>query len=234
MNNLSISVIIVVENGERYLIGAIESVLAQTYQPNEIIIVDGRSTDNTEMIAKSYQQVRYMRQVGRGLADARNTGIDSAQGELIAFLDHDDLWIPKKLNTQISYFIKNPEIQYTNARLKLFLEPGCSLRIGFPKDLFEKEQLGRTPGTLVARKSLFNLIGKFNSRFNIGCDVEWFVRAKDYNIPMSFISDVLLYKRVHDTNISGNVQVNKQELLTIIKQSLEHKRHQKAQSTRVK
>lgn len=223
MNKLSISVIIVVQNGERYLAEAIESVLAQTYQPDEIIIVDGKSTDNTERIAKSYQQVRYMCQVGRGLANARNTGIDSAHGELIAFLDHDDLWIPKKLSMQVNYFIKNPETQYTNTRVKLFLEPECSLRPGFPKKLLEEEHLGRTPGTLVARKSLFNLIGSFNPEFTIGCDVEWFTRAKDYNISMAFIPEVLLYKRIHNTNLSGNVQVNRRELLIIVKQSLERK-----------
>lgn len=223
MNKFSISVIIVVQNGERYLAEAIESVLTQTYQPNEIIVVGGESTDNTEKVAKSYEQVRYIRQIDRGLANARNIGIDAAQGELIAFLDHDDRWTPKKLSTQVDYFIKNPEIQYTNARVKLFLEPGCSLRSGFPKELLEEEQLGRTPGTLVARKSLFNLIGKFNPGFTIGCDVEWFTRAKDYNIFMAFIPEVLLYKRIHNTNLSGNVQVNRRELLTIVKQSLDRK-----------
>ncbi|MCU0517011.1 MAG: glycosyltransferase [Oscillatoria sp. Prado101] len=64
-----VSVIIAVKNGERFLAEAIESVLSQTYEPYEIIAVDGQSTDSTEKVAKSYKQVRYIRQTGQGVAD---------------------------------------------------------------------------------------------------------------------------------------------------------------------
>ncbi len=219
-----VSVIIPVYNGERYLAEAIESVLVQTQKPNEIIVVDSESQDNTEKIARSYRQVHYIRDGGRGLANARNMGIDVCRGELIAFLDYDDRWAPNKLKVQVEHLINNPKIQYVNALVKLFLEPGYTLRLGYTKKSLNRAKVGRTPGTLVARKSLFDRIGRFSSDFVIGCDVEWFVRAKDNNIPMAIIPKVLLYKRLHNTNLSGNVQVNRQELFKIVKQSIVHHR----------
>ncbi|MEH2009601.1 glycosyltransferase family A protein [Nostoc sp.] len=224
MRKIIISVIIVVKNGERYLSKAIESVINQTYPPDEILVVNGDSTDSTAQIAKSYKNVRYLHQQGKGLANARNTGIHNARGELIAFLDHDDYWTLDKLEVQINHFINSPDIQYSYANVKLFLEPGCELRSGFRQQQFEEEQVGRTPGTLVVRKSLFDQIGKFNPSFAIGCDVDWFTRTKDYNIKAVFLPQVLLYKRVHDYNLSKNVKTNKEELLKVIKQSLERQR----------
>ncbi|MDZ7957760.1 MAG: glycosyltransferase family A protein [Aulosira sp. DedQUE10] len=225
MHKPTISVIIVVHNGELYLSKAIESIINQSYQPNEILLVDGYSTDNTAQIAQSYANVRYFLQQDKGLANARNAGIDHATGELIAFLDHDDYWTLDKLQVQMNYLINSPDIQYSYANVKLFLESGCQLRSGFSQKQFVEEQIGRTPGTLVVRKSLFDQIGKFNPRFAIGCDVDWFTRAKDYNIMAAFVPQVLLYKRVHGGNLSGNVKTNKKELLEVIKQSL-NRQHQ--------
>ena len=83
-----VSVIIVVQNGESYIAKAIESVISQTYKPTEILVVDGNSSDRTEQLVKTFDKVKYIKQQGSGLADARNTGIDSATEDLIAFLDH--------------------------------------------------------------------------------------------------------------------------------------------------
>lgn len=107
------------------------------------------------------------------------------------------------------------------------LEPGSQLRKGFSPKQFKQEQVGRTPGTLVARKSLFQQIGSFNSSFIIGCDVEWFARAKDLNIAAAYVPQTLLYKRVHDSNLSANSKTNRQEVLKLIKQSLDRRRYMK-------
>lgn len=224
MNQITVSVIIVVQNGEKYLATAIDSVLSQTYLPNQIIIVDGNSTDKTADIAQSYNGVFYLKQTGKGLANARNTGIEKATGNLITFLDHDDHWCENKLTIQVNQFINYPEIQYSYGQVQLFLESGCELRQGFTETLLQEAQKGRTPSTLMVRKSLFEQIGKFNEEFTIGCDVEWFTRAKDDQIPYSFIPEILLYKRVHDHNLSGNVETNRKELFKIVRQSLQRQR----------
>src|ERR1700689_5366317 len=96
-NMTKISVVIPAYNAEPHLRATLESVLAQTVQPYEIIVVNDGSTDRTEQIALSYvPRIRYIKQENQGLAGARNTGIHAAVGEWIALLDSDDLVVPEK------------------------------------------------------------------------------------------------------------------------------------------
>jgi glycosyltransferase involved in cell wall biosynthesis len=220
-----VTVVIAVQNGERYLPAAIESVLAQTYKASEIIVVDGESHDNTEKIARAHSQVRYLRQGGSGWADAFNTGIDAAQGELIGFLSHDDLWLPNKLSRQVEWLVREPETQYTVTLFKYFLEPGFALPPGFKRELLGKSLVGRIWETLVARKQLFDRIGKLTTDFCLANEVDWYARAKDHAVPMGVIPEVLLLKRLHDTNLTYNSQVNL-DLLGILKQSILRQREQ--------
>src|SRR5262249_48006666 len=108
MSRPPVSVIVPVRNGERFLAAAITSILTQDYRPLEIIVVDGHSADNTAKIVQSFAQVRYVQQVNRGIADAYNTGIAAAQGQVIAFLSHDDLWTPNKLSLQVNHLLEHP------------------------------------------------------------------------------------------------------------------------------
>src|SRR4051812_31179197 len=117
MSNPSVSVIIAVKNGERFLRDCLESVLAQTFQPVEIIVIDGHSTDSTPAIARSFPQVRYLLQSAPGLSAAYNQGIQGASGELIAFISHDDLWTPDKLAIQVNWMAARPDLVYTTARV---------------------------------------------------------------------------------------------------------------------
>ena len=215
-----VSVIIPVKNSERYVGSAIESVLQTNYSPFEIIVVDGQSVDGTADIVKSFPAVRHVFQKGRGLADAWNQGIAAAEGELVAFLDSDDLWAPEKLRLQVACLTGDPDLQYVISRFKFFLEPGYPVPVGFKKELLEGDHLGRIPGTLLARRSLFAEIGNFNADISIAADVDWFVRAKDRGIKMGIVPEILLYKRVHDANLSSNADKNNQELLSLLRQSI--------------
>jgi glycosyltransferase involved in cell wall biosynthesis len=225
MNSHLVSIIIVVRNGDRYLGNAIESVLAQSYRDYEIIVVDGNSTDNTEKIAKSYDRVRLIRQTGEGIADAYNLGIDLSEGEFIAFLSHDDLWTQDKLTLQINYLLEHSEVQYIVGRVKFFLEEGHAIPPGFREELLTGDRVAYIMETLVARKSLFDKIGKLNPNFTVAEDVDWFARANDLKVPKAAIDRVLLHKRVHNTNLSLTSSVNNQNLLKLLKQSIERKRN---------
>jgi len=108
--NPTVSVIIPTYNRAHLVGRAIRSVLNQTYQDFEIIVVDDGSTDNTEEVVKGFNddRIRYIRHdENRGGAAARNTGIKAAQGEYIAFLDSDDEWLPEKLERQVKAFEKS-------------------------------------------------------------------------------------------------------------------------------
>lgn len=226
MNNLLVSAIIAVKNGERFLARAIQSILQQTYSVYEIIVVDGKSTDNTGKIAQSYPQVRYILKENNAPADAWNLAIDAAKGDLLAFLDHDDRWTPNKLSLQVNYLVNHPQIQYVIAKFKYCLEPGYSIPSGFKKELLEQDITGLIPGTLVARKSLFDSIGKFDTNLAIASDVDWFIRVKDQNILQAVVPEVLLYKSIHEQNLSANAKVNNQELLKVLRQSINRQRNQ--------
>jgi len=105
----SISVVIPAYNAAKFLPRAIDSVLAQTRKAHEIIVVDDGSSDNTPEIAARYAgSVRFIRQANAGASVARNTGIEAATGDWIAFLDADDEWLPTKLEMQTSLLERNP------------------------------------------------------------------------------------------------------------------------------
>ena len=104
------SVIIPAYIRKRFVLKAIDSVLRQTVTDHEIVVIDDGSTDGTATALEAYgEKILYIRQENSGVSAARNAGIRAAQGNLIAFLDSDDEWLPKKLQTQIDFFRKNPE-----------------------------------------------------------------------------------------------------------------------------
>ena len=101
----NVSVIIPTYNCDRYIDQAIASVLEQTYTDYELIIVDDGSTDDTAQVIKSYgDRINYIYQANQGVAQARNRGLAAAQGQYIAFLDQDDVFLPNKLGEQVSCF----------------------------------------------------------------------------------------------------------------------------------
>jgi len=98
VHEFRVSVIIPTHNYGRFLAETIESVLAQTLPPHEVIVVDDASTDDTPAVAALFgRRIIYHRQTNRGVSAARNLGIDRATGDWLAFLDADDLWEPEKL-----------------------------------------------------------------------------------------------------------------------------------------
>ncbi len=220
-----VSVIIPVYNGESFIMEALESVLRQDCLPKEIIVVDDGSTDQTAKILSDLPGgIRYFRQKNQGPASARNRGILTAKEPILAFLDIDDLWVPNKLSTQINYMAQHPEIQYTIANFKYFLEKGCDPPPGFKKELLEGSHVGRLMGTLVARKTVFDQIGLFDTTFKTAEDVDWFSRTNDRQIAMAVLPQVLLHKRVHDKNISLNADKNNVNLLKALRQSVQRKK----------
>lgn len=109
MSHHSISVIIPSYNRANQLAQALQSVYAQSYPANEVIVIDDGSTDNSETVVRQqYPHVVYIKQANRGVSAARNHGIRMAQGQWIALLDSDDTWHPQKLAMQITQLQKNP------------------------------------------------------------------------------------------------------------------------------
>lgn len=108
---MRVSVVIPTYNSGPLVFEAVDSALAQTRPAHEIIVIDDGSTDDTaERIARFGDRVRYLRQANGGVSSARNRGIAEATGELIGFLDADDVWHPRKLEIQVSAMAANPQL----------------------------------------------------------------------------------------------------------------------------
>jgi glycosyltransferase involved in cell wall biosynthesis len=198
VNAPSVSVVIAVFDGERFLAEAIASAQAQTYPPLEVIVVDDGSSDGGAELAAPLG-TRVLRRPHRGVSAARNTGIAAARGDLIAFLDADDRWPVERLALQVKCFIRRPELGFVLGRARLFLDPGSPRPDWFTDDLAAGESvLARL--TLVARRELFDRLGGFDESIDICEDLDWLVRGREAEVPYEVLDDVVLEYRVHDRN----------------------------------
>ena len=123
MQKQLVSVIIPCYNQGKYLAQAIESVLSQSYQNFEIVVVDDGSTDQTKEVAYQYALVKYIYQPNQGVSAARNNGIKSSKGKLVVFLDADDWLLPDAFFTNINYLKQNPETAFVSGAHELFYQP---------------------------------------------------------------------------------------------------------------
>jgi glycosyltransferase involved in cell wall biosynthesis len=189
-----VSVIIPTYNCGRYVGEAIDSVLNQTYKAIEIIVVDDGSTDDTkESILRHYPSVRYFYQHNGGAARARNRGLREARGELIAFLDADDLWLPTKIEKQVAYFSKHPDVgllstnqTYQSVTGVVRHDPGKWERLFVGdsiKDIFLYSGLA-TP-TVMVRREVLERVGDFEENLVVAEDDNLWMRiAMEYKIAL--------------------------------------------------
>jgi glycosyltransferase involved in cell wall biosynthesis len=226
-----VSVIIPVYNGAKFIADAIKSVCMQSYEPLEIVIVDDGSTDDTSMIVRSFKGIRYIRQENYGCAAARNIGITQSSGELLAFLDADDYWAANKLNIQVGCLLNDSHIGYTLGRQQNFLESGTQRPQWLRKELLIEKHTGFLP-TLVIHRRIFDMVGPFDADYRISSDVEWFCRLKDTGISGIVVPEVVLYRRIHNSNLSYEnlsykTKVGNPMLLRALRASVHRKRMKK-------
>lgn len=219
-----VSVIIPVYNGEPYLAGAIDSVLNQTYQPIQLILVNDGSTDGSRSIMERYPAATIIDQPNQGVAVARNTGLAAADGDMIALLDQDDVWLPHKLARQVDYLMQHPDMGYVLAYCDTFHNDDTPLPQWVRPSNLATDQPAYLVGLLLARRWVFDKVGNFDSAYRNANDSDWFTRASDMQIPMAILPEILLRKRIHTDNESRHVKMTQQELLTVMRNSVKRKR----------
>lgn len=222
-----VSVIMPVYNGEAYLAEAIESIHLQNYRPLEIILVDDGSTDNTAKLVSGLQgNIRYFYQPNSGPPAARNRGLRMAHGDVIAFLDCDDLWCENKLRTQLAYFVKDPSLEIVLGYTQFVRDTSAG------KGIRELQKLsGPWPamslGSSIMRRNVFGRVGFLDEDQLFGDDCDWFLRAKELGIKMVIHQDVTQFYRRHGANITNQIQVDRKYFILTLKKSLDRRRLEK-------
>lgn len=225
-----ISCIVPVFNGERYLGETLDSILAQTYQPLEIIVADDGSTDRTAQVVASYgEKVHYVKQANAGGPAARNLGLKTARGKFIAFLDADDLWSPDKLEHQMACFDACPALDLCITHVQNFWIPELAEEAErYQNHRHSKPLPGYVLETLLAKRSAFERIGMFDPTWQHADKTAWFLRAKAHGCVIELLPDVLVHRRIHRTNQSRVfASTSRDEYLRLIKATLDQRRSDK-------
>jgi glycosyltransferase involved in cell wall biosynthesis len=224
-----ITVVIPTFNCADFLVEAIRSVLAQAYEDYEIIVVDDGSTDHTEAALRPFgNRIRYIRQEPGGPSVARNRGILEARGELIAFLDADDLWRPTKLARQVEHLDHHPEAVLIYSDFTRGPNPGSNndsrLKAFKPRDpadsfhaLLEENFIATS--TVVVRREALARAGLFDPTLKGSEDFDLWLRLAKVrsDSPLStqvfgFIDEILADVRQHGSNTSKSVEFIQQQI----------------------
>lgn len=218
-----VSVIVPVHNGEQHLAEALDSIFRQSYKHFEVIVINDGSNDASSQVIARYPEVSTIEQSNEGVTRARNNGIKASNGELVAFLDQDDRWLEDTLSIQVHHHIEEPDIQYTLGQQICFLDGLTEIPGWFKNQQLETPHTGYLPGTLMVKRELFDTLGMFDPDYPISSDADWFARAKDAGIKNHVIQDVLLERRIHADNQSGQVTTIHTELFKLLKKSINRK-----------
>lgn len=212
-----VSIVMNCYNGERYLREAIDSVFAQTYSNWEIVFFDNTSTDSSEAIAKSYgEKLQYFRsEQTMSLGAARNAAIGNARGELIAFLDTDDRWLPDKLAWQVAIFRDHPHVDFVYSNYYILQADTGRATIGLRRPQPEGDVFGaflrhypvNLQTVMVRGCALHNLNELFDPAMELSEEYDLFMRLL-YVSKASYLKQPTAVYRVH-SNMSSIRHVDK-------------------------
>jgi len=223
--NPLISIVIPAYNSEKYIGETIDSVLNQTYENFELLIVDDESNDKTPEIIKQYKdsRIKYYRIPHSGRPSVpRNFGIQKADGELIAFLDSDDLWTKNKLENQIIHLEKNSEAAFVYSMSVTF---GTSIfsqnyevlpllhKAVLSRDDLLKKGNSITCSSVLIRKEMIEAVNGFDEDPELKAIEDydlWLRLSKDFKF--CFIPKIHVYYRVHSTQTSGDWEIKRQRI----------------------
>ncbi len=211
---VTVSVVIPAYGHALFLRQTIQSILQQSWQDYEIIVVDDGSPDNSAVVAAEFgRAIRYIHQKNRGMAAARNTGIRHASGTIISFLDDDDLWLPDYLATVVPYFQNDPDLAalHTGHQLTSDLEghdyPKAGTRTVPPHTLYNTliENGFFPPSSVSVRRSVLDTVGVFDEKLQGYADWELWLRiCREYKFVG--IPDILVKYRLHAGGLSSNIK----------------------------
>lgn len=209
----SVTVIVPVKNGENHITEAIKSVINQTRSVEQIIVIDDHSTDNTLNLAMKFPNVDIIKNISHGQSAAINYGLKFAKSTYIGFIDHDDIWDPRKNERSLRLFEKEPQLNVVSVGVRNF-------EYGNTGSRFKDFGSSRVFGACLFEREVFKGVGPLDETINNHSIVEWWSRKNAENLKIGNIEETLYYRRIHDKN-SGKISrdMARKDLFSILRKS---------------
>jgi glycosyltransferase involved in cell wall biosynthesis len=208
---MTVSVIIPMFNREAFIAATLESVLLQGDAASEVIVVDDGSTDDSIAIVQGFgAPIRLVTQPHTGISAARNLGFREATGDLISYIDSDDLWPVGRLPVMKAALEADDGADAVAGRVEIIEQ-----RTHRPPAIENYSTAHRlyNLGSVLFRRQVFERIGVFDESLSIGEDFEFAMRARQAGVKIKLLDVVSLIYRLHDGNISGDVTQNQHHML---------------------
>ena len=213
-----VSVILPAYQAARYISEALESIFGQTFQDFEVIVINDGSPDTPQLetVLQPYAgRIRYLKQSNHGVSAARNFAIQQSCGELLAFLDSDDIWLPKYLEAQVQFLDHNPRAAAAIAdvirfgelmgspNLRRMLSPGVNPLLNFEQML--RRQGSQLPSATVVRRAKAIEVGLFDEQLRVGEDLDFCIRLCFSHGAIGYTKQALVKYRKHGAGATGKL-----------------------------
>jgi glycosyltransferase involved in cell wall biosynthesis len=222
MSQVRVSVIIPARDAERFLAEAVGSIHEQEVGAVEIVVVDDGSTDHTAQLAEQLG-ARTIQTAPHGIAHARNRGLAAARGELIAFLDADDIWTRGSLRRRIDLLDHRPDVDFVYGQMREFKDeqrpPPAWLQID------DRTIPAGVLPTFLVRRAAAELTGSFDETLVLAEDLDWISRLQDTGHRGHWLDEVLVLRRRHADSITvRRAHLNANAIKTALWRSIRRKR----------
>jgi glycosyltransferase involved in cell wall biosynthesis len=222
---VTISVVVPAFNAAATLRAALVSVLSQLPGDAEVVVVDDGSQDDTLDVARSCgTQVRVIAAEHHGIAETVNRGVEEARGDLLAFIDADDVWLAGKLALQLQSLDSDPSLDgvlgHLRQQVSVDMAPQLSARFAGMNGVVP----GLHRGTLLIRRAAWDRVGRMEKELAVGEFVSWYLRAIDTGLKLRMLPDVVYERRIHGANTVLGATDLRAEYLRIVKATLDRRR----------
>ena len=222
-----VSIVIPCYNSERYLEESLLSVIAQTYENIEIVVVDDGSTDTTPAIISRHTgdaRVCVVSQSNKGLAAARNAGLAASKGDYITFLDSDDIYMPSKIERQVAFLAEYPDAGLAYCRSGHFLDAdparvsyAYNKSVGATEPILRRLMHGNfiNVNTAMVKKPVLDAVGGFDPKFRIGEDWDLWIRLAQSGCVFVEQPEMLVATRLRDDSLRSDLVLQKKNDIRI-------------------
>jgi len=221
----TVTAAIPVRDGEAYLAEAIESILAQSRPCDQVVVVDNGSSDRSAEIAAGFAPaVEVVHEPRPGIGAARNAALRAARGDLVAFLDADDLWEPEKTALQLAALEAEPKLQLVFGQVRQFVSPDLDEAAAEALRVPVDPQPGLYMGAMLARRTAIDAIGPWPEDVRVSDGLSFLLRAKELGLGQAMLAETVALRRVHGENHSIDNRDQRTEFARHLKRSLDRRR----------